>query len=141
VQLTCFRVVTTSLLHIKIPKLKPYMYTKLILFFICAIALLGWALAQAGGIGEVAKQGSTVSGSVKSWTIARYIFIYCANGATYATNAADFLRYAKKPKDAFWPQLIGFPLSTFLVGLIGNLIVSSSVITMGEVSLKSFATG
>ncbi|EOO03181.1 putative uridine permease protein [Phaeoacremonium minimum UCRPA7] len=127
-----FWVITTCLLHIKIPKLKPYMYTKLVLFFACAIALLAWALAQAGGIGPVARQGSTISGSTKSWAVAQYVFIYCANGATYATNAADFLRYAKKPKDAFWPQLIGFPLSTFIIGLIGNLIVSSSVITQGE---------
>jgi NCS1 family nucleobase:cation symporter-1 len=110
------------------------MYTKLIVFFACAIALLAWAVAKAGGIGPVARQGSTVSGSTKSWIVARYVFIYCANGATYATNAADFLRYAKKPKDAFWPQLIGYPLSTFIVGLIGNLIVSSSVIIFGEVS-------
>ena len=109
------------------------MYTKLVLFFACAIALLAWALAQAGGIGPVARQGSTIHGSTKSWAVAQYVFIYCANGATYATNAADFLRYAHTPKDAFWPQLIGFPLSTFIIGLIGNLIVSSSVITMGEV--------
>ncbi|KIW18951.1 hypothetical protein PV08_03240 [Exophiala spinifera] len=127
-----FWILTTSLLHIKIPNLRPYMYTKLGIFFICSICLLGWALAEAGGIGPVARQGSTIHGSTKSWTVARYVFIYCANGATYATNASDFLRYAKKPKDAFWPQLIGFPLSTFLVGIIGNLIVSSSVITFGE---------
>lgn len=110
------------------------MYAKLIVFFVCAIALLAWALAKAGGIGPVARQGSTVHGTAKSWIVARYVFIYCANGATYATNAADFLRYAKKPKDAFWPQLIGFPLSTFIVGLIGNLIVSSSMISYGQVS-------
>jgi NCS1 family nucleobase:cation symporter-1 len=109
------------------------MYTKLGVFAICSVALLIWALVEAGGIGPVARQGSTISGVEKSWTVAKYVFIYCANGATYATNAADFLRYAKKPKDAFWPQLIGFPLSTFLVGIVGNLIVSSSVITFGEV--------
>lgn len=127
------RVVTTSLLHIKIPDLRPWMYAKLVIFVVCSIGLLAWALAEAGGIGPVARQGSTIHGATKSWAIARYIFIYCANGATYATNAADFLRYAKKPKDAFWPQLIGFPLSTFVYGLIGNLIVSSSLITFGEV--------
>ncbi|KAH8690450.1 permease for cytosine/purines, uracil, thiamine, allantoin-domain-containing protein [Talaromyces proteolyticus] len=127
-----FWIVTTSLLHIKIPDLRPYMYTKLIIFAVCSIALLVWALIEAGGIGTVARQGSTISGSAKSWAIARYIWIYCANGATYATNAADFLRYAKKPKNAWWPQLIGFPLSTLIYGLIGNLIVSSSVIIFGE---------
>jgi NCS1 family nucleobase:cation symporter-1 len=109
------------------------MYTKLAVFYVCAIALLAWSLTKAGGIGPVARQGSTISGTVKSWTVARYVFIYCANGATYATNAADFVRYAKKPNDGFWPQLIGFPLSTFVVGLIGNLIVSSSVLIFGKV--------
>ncbi|KAL3462316.1 permease for cytosine/purines, uracil, thiamine, allantoin-domain-containing protein [Aspergillus heterothallicus] len=127
-----FWVVTTSMLHIKIPDLRPYMYIKLVVFVICSMALLAWSLAEAGGIGPVARQGSTLSGSAKSWAIARYIWIYCANGATYATNAADFLRYAQKPSAAWWPQIIGFPLSTFIYGLIGNLIVSSSVIIFGE---------
>jgi NCS1 family nucleobase:cation symporter-1 len=125
--------VTTSLLHVKIPDLLPYMYTKLVIFVACCIALLVWALIEAGGLGPVARQGSTISGSAKSWAIAKYIWIYCANGATYASNAADFLRYARKPRDAFWPQLIGFPLSTLIYGLIGNLIVSSSVLIFGEV--------
>ncbi|OKL60049.1 hypothetical protein UA08_04971 [Talaromyces atroroseus] len=127
-----FWVVTTSLLHIQIPDLRPYMYTKLVIFAVCSIALLVWALVEAGGLGSVARQGSTISGSAKSWAIARYIWIYCANGATYATNAADFLRYARKPKNAWWPQLIGFPLSTLIYGLVGNLIVSSSVLIFGE---------
>ena len=103
--------------------------------------MLAWTLTAAGGIGPVARQGSTIHGSVKSWTIARYIWIYCANGATYASNAADFTRYAKRPNDAFWPQLIGFPLSTFLVGLVGNLVVSSSQIIMGEVRVLSAILG
>lgn len=129
------RVVTTSLLHIKISDLRPYMYTKLVLFAACSIALLVWSLVEAGGLGSVARQGSTIHGATKSWIITRYIWVYCANGATYATNAADFLRYARRPRDAWWPQMVGFPLSTLIYGLIGNLIVSSSVLITGSVCL------
>jgi NCS1 family nucleobase:cation symporter-1 len=132
-ELSFYRVVTTSFLHIKIPKLKIFIYAKLVLFFTCCIGMLAWTVKEAGGIGAVARQGSTIHGSAKSWTIGRYIWIYCANGATYATNASDFTRYAQKRTDAFWPQVIGFPLSTLLIGLIGNIVGSTSQIIFGEV--------
>lgn len=134
-ELSACRTVTTAFLHIKIPKLKIFIYAKLGLFVACCIGMLAWTVKEAGGIGAVASQGSTIHGSVKSWTIARYIWIYCANGATYATNAADFTRYSKKPNDAFWPQIIGFPLSTLLIGLVGNIVGSTSQIIFGEVCM------
>ncbi|KZT30186.1 hypothetical protein NEOLEDRAFT_1127086 [Neolentinus lepideus HHB14362 ss-1] len=119
-----FWIMTTSFLHIQIPKLKWYIYIKLVFFVMSCI--------EAGGIGPVARQGSTVHGTMKSWIIAQYIWIYCANCATYASNAADFMRYAKKPNNAFWPQLIGFPLSTLLVGLVGNIVGSTSQVIFGD---------
>lgn len=112
-----------------------FIYAKLVLFVAYYIGMLAWTVKEAGDIGAVARQGSSIRGSVKSWTIARYIWIYCANGPTYATNAADFTRYAKKPNDAFWPQVISFPLSTLLIGLVGNIVGSTSQIIFGEVCI------
>ncbi|KZT30170.1 NCS1 nucleoside transporter [Neolentinus lepideus HHB14362 ss-1] len=127
-----FWIMTTSFLHIEIPKLKWYIYIKLVFFVMSCIGMLAWTVKEAGGIGPVARQGSTVHGIAKSWIIAQYIWIYCANCATYASNAADFMRYAKKPNNAFWPQLIGFPLSTLLVGLLGNIVGSTSQVIFGD---------
>jgi len=123
---------TTSFLQIKIPKLKWYIYVKLVFFVMSCIGMLTWTVKEAGGIGPIAQQGSTVHGTTKSWIISQYIWIYCANCATYASNAADFMRYAKKSNNAFWPQLIGFPLSTLLVGLVGNIVGSTSQIIFGD---------
>ncbi|KZT23694.1 hypothetical protein NEOLEDRAFT_1136186 [Neolentinus lepideus HHB14362 ss-1] len=123
-----FWTMTTSFLHIKIPKLKWYIYVKLVFFVMSCIGMLTWTVKEAGGIGPIAQQGSTVHGIINtSGATAR-----TTNCATYASNAADFMRYAKKPNNAFWPQLIGFPLSTLLAGLVGNIVGSTSQTIFGN---------
>jgi cytosine/uracil/thiamine/allantoin permease len=86
-------------------------YAKLIVFIISAIAMCAWTLSLAGGIGEVARQPGTAHGSAKTWLIVRFFLLGAASCATFASNAADFQRYASKPNDVLLGNLIGFPLS------------------------------
>ena len=88
--LMVFWIATCCFLVIPVPKLKGLVYTKLVIFLISAIAMLAWCLSLAGGIGSVARQGSTVYGSEKSWLICRFFFLAAANCATFASNAADY---------------------------------------------------
>jgi NCS1 family nucleobase:cation symporter-1 len=86
-------------------------YAKLIVFIISAIAMCAWTLTLAGGIGEVARQPGTAHGSTKAWLIVRFLLLGAASCATFASNAADFQRYATKPNDVLLGNLVGFPLS------------------------------
>ena len=122
-------------LYIPIPKMKNLVYTKLVVFICSAIAMLAWCLSLAGGLGPVARQGSTVHGSTKSWLIARFIWLGAANCATFASNAADFQRYARRPNDVILGNLVGFPLANLLINLVGNLVGASSQRIFGEVGL------
>lgn len=94
--------------------------------------MLGWTLTLAGGPGPVLSQPSRVHGSEKGWLIVKFIFISMGGSATFASNAADFQRYAKKPSDVVLGNIVGYPLADFLVNIVGNIVASSSVLIFGE---------
>lgn len=64
------------------------------------------------------------------------LFIQAANVVTFVANNADLSRYARRPNDALWTQLIGFTASYGMIAFFGILITSSSGITLksGKVS-------
>lgn len=128
-----FWIITCFFLVIPIPKMRSLIYAKLIVFVISAIAMLAWTVTKAGGIGIVARQSGTATGSTKHWLIVRFFFLAAANCATFASNAADFQRYAKKPNDVILGNIIGFPISNLVVSIVGNIVGASSQIIFGEV--------
>ncbi|KAH8771578.1 permease for cytosine/purines, uracil, thiamine, allantoin-domain-containing protein [Hyaloscypha sp. PMI_1271] len=128
-----FWILTCCFLVIPVPKMRGLVYAKLIVFIISAIAMCAWTLTLAGGIGEVARQPGTAHGSTKAWLIVRYLLLGAASCATFASNAADFQRYATKPNDVLLGNLVGFPLSNFLVAVVGNLVGSSSQVLYGKI--------
>lgn len=108
-------------------------YTKLVVFAVSAIAMLAWTLTKAGGISEVARMPGTAHGSTRHWLIVKFCFLGAANCATFASNTADFQRYATRPSDVFFGNLIGFPLSNLVVAIVGNLVGASSQLVFGEI--------
>lgn len=66
---TVFWIVTCFFLVIPVPKMRNLVYVKLVVFIISAMAMLGWTVSKAGGLGPIARQGSTVHGSEKSWLV------------------------------------------------------------------------
>ncbi|KAH9217600.1 putative uridine permease [Leptodontidium sp. 2 PMI_412] len=128
-----FWLLTCCFLVIPVPKMKSLVYIKLGVFVISAVAMLAWTVTKAGGIGDVAKQPGTAKGSERSWLIVRFLLLGAANCATFASNAADFQRYATKPRDVIAGNLLGFPISNLIVSIVGNLVGASSQIVFGEV--------
>ncbi|EHL03785.1 putative Uridine permease [Glarea lozoyensis 74030] len=127
-----FWVCTCFFLVIPIPKMKGLVYAKLIVFVISAISMLAWTLTKAGGIGHVVSQPGTAKGSERTWLMIRFFLLGAANCATFASNAADFQRYATKPNDVIIGNLVGFPVANLLVAIVGNLVAASSQAITGE---------
>lgn len=50
-------------------------YAKLIVFIISAISMLGSNVGKAGGLGPIARQGSTVHGMEKMWLVLRFLML------------------------------------------------------------------
>ncbi|KAJ9148927.1 NCS1 nucleoside transporter [Pleurostoma richardsiae] len=127
-----FWVIVCFFLVIPVPKMRGLVYAKLVVFIISAIAMLAWTVTKAGGLGPVATQGGTASGSERGWLIVRFLMLAAANCATFASNAADFQRYAGKSSDVILGNLFGFPIANLLVAIVGNLVCASSQRIFGE---------
>ena len=97
-----------------------------------AIAFLVWAVVKAGGIGPVVRQPNTVHGSDLAWQFIKGVMSSIANFATLIVNDPDFTRFATKPRDALWSQLITIPLSFAITSFIGIIISSSSSVIYNE---------
>ncbi|KAI0161176.1 permease for cytosine/purines, uracil, thiamine, allantoin-domain-containing protein [Hypoxylon sp. FL1284] len=106
-----------------------HLFTVKAYFVPCAgIAFLIWALVRAGGPGPVVRQGSSKEGSDLAWEFIKGVMSSIANFATLIVNDPDFSRFAGKPRDALWSQLLTIPIGFAITSLIGILVSSSSVI-------------
>ncbi|GAA5979906.1 hypothetical protein JCM10908_001460 [Rhodotorula pacifica] len=136
-QMICFfvfLVLNGLMLMLDIPKWKRLVWTKVLVFCISAAGMLALAVTKAGGkVGPVVSRGATVHGSERSWLLIRMILTSAASCSTFASNASDWQRNATRPNDPILGQLIGFPLSNFIVQIIGMLVASTSEVVYGEV--------
>jgi NCS1 family nucleobase:cation symporter-1 len=92
------------------------------------IAFFIWAVVRAKGLGPIVHQPGTASGSKLGWLMVRGIMSAIANFATLIVNDPDFARFARKPSDAFLPQLLSIPLGFAVTSFIGIIVSSSSVV-------------
>ncbi|KAK7227296.1 hypothetical protein V2G26_015299 [Clonostachys chloroleuca] len=99
---------------------------------VAGIAFLGWAVSRAGGIGPIVKQSHKVHGSELGWQIVLGIMSSISNFATLIINDPDFTRFARKPRDALWSQLITIPTGFAFTSFVGIIVSSSSEVVYGE---------
>ena len=89
----------------------------------CAgVAYFIWAITKAHGIGPIVRQPNTIHGSVLAWAMVKGIMSSIANFATLIVNDADFARFARKPRDALWSQLITIPVGFAVTSFIGIIV-------------------
>ncbi|KAJ5083314.1 hypothetical protein N7456_012741 [Penicillium angulare] len=98
----------------------------------CAIAFFGWAIARAHGLGPIMTQSNTAHGSALAWVFVKSIMNCIANFAALVINNPDFARYARKPEDALWPQLITIPVGFAITSFIGIVVSSSSNVIFNQ---------
>ncbi|KAI9694639.1 MAG: hypothetical protein M1822_000255 [Bathelium mastoideum] len=96
------------------------------------LAFFIWAIVRAHGIGPIVKQGGTLTGSAHAWEVIKGIMSSIANFATLVVNDPDFARFARKPRDAFWSQLLTIPIGFAVTSFIGIIVSSSSSVIYGQ---------
>ncbi|KAH7275135.1 uracil permease [Fusarium solani] len=99
---------------------------------VAGIAFLAWTISKAGGIGPIVKTSNKVHGSELAWQIVKGIMSSIANFATLIVNGSDFSRFARKPRDALWSQLITIPIGFALTSFIGIIVSSASSVMYSE---------
>ncbi|KAH7363280.1 NCS1 nucleoside transporter [Plectosphaerella cucumerina] len=127
-----FWLITCAFLVIPVPKMRGLVYAKLAVFAISSVAMLAWTATKAGGLGPVVRQPGTAVGAERSWLIVKFFMLGAANCATFASNAADFQRYAQHKSDVLIGNLFGFPVANLIVGIFGNLVAACSQRIFGE---------
>ncbi|KAG9236402.1 permease for cytosine/purines, uracil, thiamine, allantoin-domain-containing protein [Amylocarpus encephaloides] len=109
-------------------KIRHLFTAKAIVVPTAGVAFFIWAIVRAHGIGPIVHQPATSSGSKLGWGMVTGIMSSIANFATLIVNDPDFSRFAKKPKDAFWSQLLTIPLGFAVTSFIGIIVSSSSTV-------------
>ncbi|KAL8913740.1 MAG: hypothetical protein Q9171_001474 [Xanthocarpia ochracea] len=90
-----------------------------------------WAILKAHGLGPIVHQPGKATGSALGWAMVKGIMSSIANFATLIVNDPDFARFAIKPKDALWSQLITIPVGFAVTSFIGIIVSSSSAVIYG----------
>ncbi|KAI9680636.1 MAG: hypothetical protein M1817_004076 [Caeruleum heppii] len=99
---------------------------------VAGIAFFIWSLVKAKGVGPVIRQPNKLQGSALAWEIVKGTMSSIANFATLIVNDPDFSRFARKPRDALWSQLITIPCGFAFTSFIGIFVSSSSNILYNE---------
>lgn len=100
---------------------------------VAGVAFLVWTVVRAGGPGPIVSQPNTIHGSDLAWQVVLGIMSSIANFAALIMNDPDFSRFAAKPKDALWSQLITIPAGFAVTSFIGIIVSSSSVLIYPDV--------
>ena len=109
-----------------------HLFTVKAYFVPCAgISYFIWSIVRAKGIGPIVHQPATASGSALAWGCISGIMSSIANFATLIVNDPDFARFAGKPKDALWSQLLTIPIGFAVTSFIGIIVSSSSKVIYG----------
>lgn len=95
---------------------------------VAGIAFLIWTVVRAGGPGPIVSQPNTVHGADLAWQIILGVMTSIANFAALIMNDPDFTRFAVKPRDALWSQLITIPVGFAVTSFIGIIVSSASVV-------------
>jgi NCS1 family nucleobase:cation symporter-1 len=142
-QMLCFAIywiINCAFLFIPIPRMKNLVYVKTTVFFLATIAYVVWIMQVGGNNSSMINQPSVSSGSSKKWLIIKFFFLGIAQCGTFIANAADLQRYARKPNDVLIGQIVGFPLSNCLVGVLGNLIAVATTPALGSFEWNPLTT-
>ncbi|QBB69718.1 nitrate reductase [Pseudolysobacter antarcticus] len=99
--------------------------------------LVGWALHNAGGFGEMMGAPSQfIEGGKKAgqfWTTFwPSLTAMVGFWATLALNIPDFTRFARSQRDQFIGQSIGLPLPMGLLSLMSVVVTSATVVIYGK---------
>lgn len=133
-------VLMITIVFVPIHRLKYFLVTKVPVFAVSAVAMLIWTLLLAKGLpSEVthSRNGVVLTPSTKKWLLIRFIFLSWANNSTFVVTAADIQRYTTRPNDAIVGQIFGFPVSNFIVGLVGVIVGATSIRVISPENSKS----
>jgi NCS1 family nucleobase:cation symporter-1 len=128
-----FWLLNMYVIHLGIDSIKKLLVFKAFFLPFAALALLGWALWAAKGLGPILEQPSKFQTSGEFWTY----FFPALTGmvgfwATVSLNIPDFTRYAVSQRAHMVGQAIGLAPSMAIFAFIGVVVTSATTIVFGR---------
>ncbi|KAF5361494.1 hypothetical protein D9758_006201 [Tetrapyrgos nigripes] len=112
--------------------LKWFYLVKSIIVFIAMHGILGWWMHKNGGVHFAHESDTGISSTTRAWLWMQAFNAGFGTVSSLTVNQADIARYARRPADQFWGQVLMYPLASALPGLYGILVASASRELFGE---------
>lgn len=119
-------ILSLPVIYIRPHKLKSLFYGSSATILIFELVLLIWSLATMGNDGFGSTMSDTSSSKASGWTIAFGIISTIGSIAAGILNQNDYARFARRPRDAVWGQLISFPFYAIACSVIGILVTAAT---------------
>ncbi|PWY96125.1 allantoin permease [Aspergillus sclerotioniger CBS 115572] len=125
-----FMVLSLPVIYVRPHKLQSLFYISAVIVIVFEIVLLVWSLATMGshGFGDTLSSGSHGSGWMIAFGIISTIGSICAG----ILNQNDYARFARRPRDAIYGQLVSAGLYAIICGVIGILVTAATQNRYGE---------
>uniref|UniRef100_A0A093VZX5 Allantoin permease n=1 Tax=Talaromyces marneffei PM1 TaxID=1077442 RepID=A0A093VZX5_TALMA len=125
-----FMVISLPFVYVRPHKLQLLFYISAAVVLVFEVVLLIWSLATMGDVGF----GDTISSTTSSsgWMIAYGIISTIGSIAAGILNQTDYARFARKPRDAIYGQIISSALCAISCGVIGILVTAATQNRYGE---------
>ncbi len=110
------------------------------LLLLMGLALLFWAIARVGSLGEILAKSNELINVQQQWSGLDFLFklflpwltAMVGFWATLALNIPDFTRYAKSQRDQMQGQALGLLTTMPLFAFIGIAVTGATLIIYGE---------
>lgn len=108
----------------------PFLCSFVLLMSSC-FALLGWTVSLAGGAGPLFSKDWTPEvhkNRAVGWTMVFGVSSVLSTWGTGCLSQSDWTRYAKRPSEPRWSQMIAAPLTIILTACMGIIVTSASMV-------------
>jgi NCS1 family nucleobase:cation symporter-1 len=97
------------------------------------LILLVWVLVQAGGLGPIFAQPSSLGWGTEFWAVfAPSLMGMIAFWATLSLNMPDFTRFGSSQRKQAWGQILGLPTTMSFMAIVSIMITSGGIVIYGE---------
>ncbi|MGH6655891.1 MAG: NCS1 family nucleobase:cation symporter-1 [Actinocrinis sp.] len=97
------------------------------------LAVLGWVIHRAHGVGSLLSQPATLGWGAHFWPVFwPSLMAMIAFWATLSLNMPDFTRFSRSQRGQVWGQALGLPTTMTFFSLIAVMISSGTAIIYGK---------
>ena len=127
-----FSVISLPLIYIRPHKLKKLLWAGVVSIFVFFFVVLVWALATMEGFGSIITSRPAIQDRSTGWSICYAIISAIGGISAGILNQADYARFARRPRSAWYGQLAAAAPYSIISSVIGILVTAATQRRYGE---------